>query len=226
MRACDAMIDEYVRTLGSRLRGPARLKADLMAEIRHGLEDAAETYRDGGLDERSAGRRAVAEFGGPDDLAPAYQAELTAGYGRRLALAVVLLPIGMLAADLMWWQPPGEPSPPPPGFLVLVTALDWGSYAAGVLALVALALLGAGGRRVGLAPSVVVRPLVGLALATSGLIWALGTVAAVEAVLESPAALTWPPMVAAWILLNGTFGAIVWYAVTALSATRDPEVAT
>lgn len=224
MRTCDAPIDAYVRTLSSRLRGPTRLKADLLAEVRHGLEDAAEAYLDGGLDERGAGDRAVAEFGGAAELAPAYQAELTAGYGRRLALTLVLLPVGMLTADRMWWQSPGEPSPPSTGFLFLVRALDWGSYAAGALALVALVLLGAGSRRVGLAPSVVVRPLAGLALVTCGLIWTLGAVAGVGAVVESPQALTWPPMIAAWILLNGTFGAMVWYATRALAATRIRQV--
>lgn len=224
MRACDAPIDAYVRTLNNRLRGPARLKADLMTEVRHGLEDAAEAYLDSGLDERAAGRRAVAEFGTPHDLAPVYQAELTAGYGRRLALTLVLLPIGMLTADLMWWQPPGEPTPPSAGFLFLVQALDWGSYAAGGLALVALVLLGAGSRWLVLAPRMVVRALAGVALVTCGLIWALGAVAGVNAVVESPQALTWPPMIAAWLLLNGTFGAMVWYATRALAATRIRQV--
>lgn len=223
MRRCEATIDDYVRSLDSRLRGPGRLKADLMTEIRHGLEDAAGAYVDGGLDERTAGRRAVADFGAPDDLAPAYQAELTAGYGRRLALTLVLLPVGMLTADLMWWQPPGEPSPPPAGFLVLVRALDWGSYVAGALALVALLLLGTGNRRVLLAPSLVVRPLVGVALVTCGLIWTLGVVAGIGAVVESPRALTWPPMIAAWIMLNATFGGIIWYATRTLAATRVRE---
>jgi len=41
--------------------------------------------------------------------------------------------------------------------------------------------------------------------------------------VESPRALTWPPMIAAWILLNATFGGIIWYATRTLAATRVRE---
>lgn len=34
-------IDQHLRLLSRHLRGPARLKADLLLEARHGLEDAA-----------------------------------------------------------------------------------------------------------------------------------------------------------------------------------------
>ncbi|HEX2773662.1 MAG TPA: permease prefix domain 1-containing protein, partial [Micromonosporaceae bacterium] len=198
----DATIDEYVAALGRRLRGPRRPKTDLVREVRHSLTDAAEAYVDSGLDPRTAQSRAVADFGALDDLVPAYQAELAAGYGRRLALVLVLLPVGMLTADSLWWQPPGEPSPPPTGFLFMVEALDWTSYAVGALSLLAYLLLGVGTRRYALTPRTVVRPLAALAVVACGLIWSLGTVAAVGAVQESPQALAWPPMIAAWIMLN------------------------
>jgi hypothetical protein len=224
MRA-DATIDEYVATLGRRLTGPGRLKADLVREVRHGLDDAAEAYADSGLDQRAAESRAVAEFGDLRDLLPAYQAELTAGYGRRLALILMLLPLGMLTADSLWWQPPGEPAPPPTGFLFMVEALDWTSYAVGALSLLALVFLGPGMRRYALAPHVVVRPLAALALIACGLIWSLGTVAAVGAVQESPRALTWPPMIAAWVMLNAVFGTVMACAARALTTTRQKAAA-
>jgi hypothetical protein len=225
MRASDALsIDDYLLALDSRLRGPARVKADLVAEARGGLEDAAEAYVRDGLDPRAAQERAVADFGAPDELAPAYQAELTAGQGRRLALVLALLPAGMLTADSLWWRPPGEPEAPPTLFLFMVQALDWISYAVGALALLALFLLGAGGRRMSLQPHAVVRPLAVTALVACALIWSLGTYAAVNAVVESPQALTWPPMIAAWIMLNTVFGLLIRSAALGVSATRRRSV--
>ncbi|WP_329104500.1 permease prefix domain 1-containing protein [Micromonospora sp. NBC_01699] len=219
MSTREAPIDHYLRLLGGRLRGPARLRRDLLTEVRDSLRDATEAYRECGLDPIAAQRRAVAEFGAPDRLAPAYQAELTAGQGRRLALLVALVPVAMLTADLMWWQPPATTPSAPSGFLLLVQALDWASYAAGALALLALLLLGPAGRRWPIAPRGVVRPLAVVALVVGGLIWALGVFAGVNAVRESPAALTWPPMITAWIMLNATFGLLTWLTVRAIAAT-------
>lgn len=222
MRAPDATaIDDYLRQLGGELRGPRRLKADLLTEARGGLEDAAEAFVRDGLDAGTAQRRAVAEFGVPDELASAYQAELTAGQGRRLALLVALLPAGMLTADLMWWQPPGEAAEPPPTpFLILVETLDWTSYAAGAAALVALFLLGPASRRRWIDPRRIVRPLALLALATCLFIWALGTFAAVGTVTETPGVLTWPPMLAAWLMLNTLFWLLTRMALRVVAVTR------
>ncbi|RKR88596.1 hypothetical protein BDK92_2924 [Micromonospora pisi] len=216
----ESPIDQHVRLLGQRLRGPARLKQDLLTEARDSLRDAAEAYLDDGLDPVTAEHRAVAEFGAAGQLAPAYQAELSAGQGRRLALLMALVPAGMLTADLMWWQPPATTPSATSGFLILVQALDWASYAAGALALLALYLLGPGGRRWSVAPRTVVRPLAMVALVVGAAIWALGAVAGVNAARESPAALTWPPMIAAWILLTATFGLLTTMTVRVIGATR------
>ncbi|WP_326562525.1 permease prefix domain 1-containing protein [Micromonospora sp. NBC_01796] len=224
MSTCEAPIDHYLRLLDERLRGPASRKRDLLTEARDSLWDATEAYRDSGLEAVAAQRRAVAEFGTPDQLAPAYQAELTAGQGRRLALVVALVPVAMLTADLMWWQPPATTPSAPSGFLLMVRALDWASYAAGALALVTLLLLGPASRRWHLAPRTVVRPLALVALVVGGLIWALGAFAGVNATLESPAALTWPPMIAAWIMLNATFGLLTWMTVRVIAATGPRPV--
>jgi len=219
-------IDDYLRLIGSRLRGPARLKADLLAEARGSLEDATEAYTESGLDRWTAQRRAVADFGGPDVLAPAYQAELTAGQGRRLALTLPLLPVSMLTADLMWWKPPAESrETPPPLFLLLVETLDWTSYAVGVMAMVALFLLGPAGRRWAVAPRAVARPLAVTAVTACALIWSMGTFAAVNQVLAAPQSLTWPPMIAAWVMLNAGFGLLSGAGVRLIAATGRRAVA-
>ena len=217
-------IDHCLRLLGTQLRGPARLKRDLLTEARDSLHDAAQAYQEMGLDGPAAQRRAVAEFGTPGQLVPAYQAELTAGQGRRLALLVALVPVAMLTADLMWWQPPAATPSAPSGFVLMVQALDWAAYAAGALALLALFLLGPAGRRWALPPRSVVRPLAVVALIVCALIWALGTVAAVTSVRESPAALTWPPMIAAWIMLNTTFGLLILMTLRVIRATGHRPV--
>lgn len=136
MRVRDAVpIDDYLRTLGAALHGPSRLKAELLAEARGGLEDAADAYTLSGLDPRAAQRRAA-------------------------------------------------------------------------------------GRRRAVDPRAIVRPLAVVALAASAVIWSVGTFAAVTAVVESPRALTWPPMIAAWVLLNTVFGLLARCAVRAITAAR------
>lgn len=225
MRPADAPIDAYLRQLAGHLHGPRRQKADVIAEARGSLEDAADAYRESGLDARAAQVRAVAEFGDARDLAPAYQTELTAGQGRRLALVTALLPAGMLTADLMWWQPPDvSPATPPTAFLVMVEVLDWTSYAVGALAVLALVALWRGARR-GHDPRRIVRTLALAAVAACTLIWGLGTFAAVESVYADPRALTWPPMLAAWAMLNGMGGYLVWRGLRCVAATRAAVVA-
>ncbi|RQX58081.1 hypothetical protein DLJ57_04450, partial [Micromonospora chalcea] len=59
----EAVVDRRLRELSGRLYGPDRLKADLLTETRHALEDAVEAYREEGLPRAEAERRAVAEFG-------------------------------------------------------------------------------------------------------------------------------------------------------------------
>jgi len=47
-------IDEYLPRLDGQLRGSARRRADLLAEARGGLEDAADAYQSGGPGPRTA----------------------------------------------------------------------------------------------------------------------------------------------------------------------------
>ena len=95
------VIDQHVAMLDAALRGPRRSKADLLAEARDGLVDAADSYADQGLPRDAAERRAVEGFGSVRDVAPAYQAELDLSQGRRTALSMLVV----LALQPLLWGP-------------------------------------------------------------------------------------------------------------------------
>jgi hypothetical protein len=99
--AAAGVISRYVDSLDERLRGPAAVKADLLAEARDSLDDAAHGYRDGGLSEEDAERRAVEEFGPLAVVAPGYQAELAAAHAATtLRTVAVLIPLTYLLWEL------------------------------------------------------------------------------------------------------------------------------
>ncbi len=106
-------IAEHVAAVNSALRGPRGRRADLLGELRDGLDDTAAAYVAAGLAADEAERRAVAESGTVADLAPAYQAELAANQGKRLAMLLgLIMPANYLIWDLLWrqdtsggWQP-------------------------------------------------------------------------------------------------------------------------
>ncbi|MCS7479769.1 permease prefix domain 1-containing protein [Umezawaea endophytica] len=103
------VIDEYVGDLARRLRGPAHVKADLLAEARDSLDDAADSYRDTGLSTEDAERRAVGEFGPLAVVAPGYQAELAAAHAATMLRTVMLLiPLTYVLWELnrMFWIGP------------------------------------------------------------------------------------------------------------------------
>ncbi|MFJ5225021.1 permease prefix domain 1-containing protein [Streptomyces sp. NPDC088400] len=95
------MIDRYVAELDEALYGPRTVKADLLAEARDGLIDAAEAYEESGLDRASAERRAVADFGPVGTIAPDYQTELALAQGRRTA---VLISAVLTIQPVAWWM--------------------------------------------------------------------------------------------------------------------------
>ncbi|MEH0825115.1 MULTISPECIES: permease prefix domain 1-containing protein [unclassified Micromonospora] len=223
MRGCDEVrVADRLRELDDRLRGPARLKAELMVELRHALDDAAEAYREGGLSAAEAERRAVAEFGAPAQLAPAYQAELAAAALRGLsvrafAVALVLL----VAGDLTWKGSSWSGGPPPPaGYLLLSASVNWVWLGVAGFALAALAL-GAGAARRGRADVPVAGRLVGL-----GLTGALALGAAVGVALFAwsvqlwDAALTWPPMIIGALLVGAGYCSLARAARCWLRAAR------
>jgi hypothetical protein len=134
-------IDAYIADLDSALRGPRRARADLLAEARDGLADAAEAYVSAGLRPAEAARRALAEFGGVAEVAPAYQEELAAAQGRRTALGILIVHLAVaVEGNLSWrlfdfWQGhhPGT------AYLTIARVTDLAQYAI-VVALVALLL--------------------------------------------------------------------------------------
>ncbi len=100
-------IDDFVAGLNERLRGPRRVRTDLVAEARDGLVDAAEAYEAAGLCPAEASRRALADFGAYREVVPDYQAELAVAQGRRTMLLIaVALPLLVVTAPLMWWHSP------------------------------------------------------------------------------------------------------------------------
>jgi hypothetical protein len=97
------VIDVYIAELAGTLRGPRRVKADLLTEARDSLVDAAEAYERGGLSPAAAQRRAVGEFGQIRQIAPGYQTELALAQGRRTALLVfTIVSVQYLSAEAAW----------------------------------------------------------------------------------------------------------------------------
>ncbi|MGN9764659.1 permease prefix domain 1-containing protein [Micromonospora sp. SD12] len=211
------IVEERLRELGARLRGPRRLRSDLLAEARHGLLDAVDAYRESGLPAAEAQRRAVAEFGTPAELAPAYQAELAAGALRGLSLRVVALAtVAFVAGDLTWQGASWDGSPPPAAYQLLSASVGWIWAAAFVLA--AIGLLPAGrsalrGRAVDRAVGTALTGVLALGvLAGSTLFaWSIGL---------WDAALTWPPMIIGTVVAAAGYLWLGRAAHTWLLATR------
>lgn len=83
-------VEEYAEALAAALRGPARAKARMVAEMRDGLADTVAACADAGLPPDRALERAVREFGTVAELAPACQRELTVAQVRHTSRAVTL----------------------------------------------------------------------------------------------------------------------------------------
>ncbi|MEU2661666.1 permease prefix domain 1-containing protein [Micromonospora sp. NBC_01740] len=184
-------VEERLRELGAHLRGPRRLKSDLLTEARHGLLDAVDAYRADGLPATEAQHRAVADFGSPAELAPAYQAELAAGALRGLSLRVIALAtVAFVAGDLTWQGSSWGGSPPPAAYQLLSASVGWIWAAAFALAATGLlragraALRGGADRAVGAALVGVLA--LGVLTGSALFAWSIGL---------WDDALTWPPMI-------------------------------
>lgn len=205
MRVGDgAVVEDRLRELGDRLRGPARLRSDLLTEARHALLDAAEAYRDEGLSAADAERRAVAEFGSPAQLAPAYQAELAAGALRGLSLRVVAVAATLIVAgDLTWQGSSWSDGPAPPaGYQLLSASLNWIWLTALGLAVAGL-LLAARAARAERTGAPAVGRAVGAGLTVVLVLGALaGSAIFVWSIALWDAALTWPPMIIGMVVVS------------------------
>ncbi|MGC5018578.1 permease prefix domain 1-containing protein [Micromonospora sp. DT47] len=215
-------VEERLREFDDRLRGPGRLKAELIVELRDALTDAAEAYREGGLPAAEAERRAVAEFGTPAQLVPAYQAELAAGALRGLSLRALLVALTLMAAgDLTWQGSSWSDGPrPPAGYLLLSASMDgiWLAVAGFALAGLVLGRLAARRGWAGTSPAA---RLLGLGL-TAALV--LGSVAGVGLFTWSvrlwDAALTWPPMIIGAVVTGAAWFSLARAGRYWLAATR------
>lgn len=126
----------YLVAVDSRLRGPRRLRADLLLEVRDGLTDATDAWCDAGLPDTAAEHRAAAEFGDPRRLAEEFQTVLATITVRRLALIAGLLPLLTLAWSDAWSRGPSGSVGAPGLCHFLSIALDWiGGALAAVAAL-------------------------------------------------------------------------------------------
>lgn len=143
------VIERYVSTLEGRLRGPRHVKVDLLAEARDSLDDAAESYREGGLTATDAELRAVGEFGPLNVVAHEYQSELAATHGANTVRALLLfVPLAHVLWELnrmFWigsWSQLG--APPPQWYITVARANDtvtWVIAAGAAVALIAGRLL-------------------------------------------------------------------------------------
>ncbi|GAB3984417.1 hypothetical protein GCM10029978_094050 [Actinoallomurus acanthiterrae] len=83
------VIGSYLADTAGRLIGPDRARRDILDELAAGLADAADAHADAGMDPVQAAHAAVTEFGGPDQVADGFRAELAAAQARRTALTVL-----------------------------------------------------------------------------------------------------------------------------------------
>jgi hypothetical protein len=116
------LVEDYLAEVGARLPGPARQRASILAELRGGLLDTVDAYRDAGVSAANgaharagataaadaaadaatadaATATAIEEFGDPGLIAAAFGPGLALGQARRVALA--LLVTGPLVG-LLW----------------------------------------------------------------------------------------------------------------------------
>ncbi len=96
-------VTNHIAALEGALLGPRRVRRSMIAEARAGLLDAVEAYRGGGVPPDRAEELAIRDFGSVGEVAPSYQAELTARQGRAAAvLYAVVFPTMLLGWDLLW----------------------------------------------------------------------------------------------------------------------------
>ncbi len=220
-----SLLDDYVAGLSGALRGPRRVKADLVAEARDGLVDATEAYQRDGLPAERAQRRAVTEFGSYADVVPGYQAELAVAQGRRTTLlfAVALVALRYLT-PLMWhsrWTGGGAGAA---GYQWLAACFDYLTLAGAVVALLAWLALGWGSRFVpdgARLTRLVGRGALGF-LALHGL---SGAAIYLWSLAQWPDFVRWPLLWAGIVLANAAFCVATVYAWRCVAVTRTARYA-
>jgi hypothetical protein len=96
----ESAIDAYLRRVADSLPGPENARADIVAELRSAILDAADDRRAAGTPAEAAAEGSIAEFGDAHELATSFLPELAVRRARRLALGLVAtaVPIGLLWA--------------------------------------------------------------------------------------------------------------------------------
>lgn len=225
-----AIIDRYADGLAAALRGPRRLRADLVAEARDSLLDATEAHIEAGLPPAVAAQRAVAEFGRHREIVPGYQRELAAAQGKRTVLwLATALPLLHASAPLMWWRGPWRDSSPAPGssYWTLTTDYDYLSIGASLAAVILLIGFGWGSRYIGDGLRYAQAVGVGV-LAFLMVHGAAGVAVFAMSVYHWPGVASWPPALIGIGLNAAAFGyatLTAWRCVVACRNARRASVA-
>ncbi|MET7398573.1 permease prefix domain 1-containing protein [Dactylosporangium sp. NPDC005572] len=222
----DGPIERYAAGLAAALRGPRRVRDEMVAEARDGLQDAAEALEEAGLDRVAAERRAVADFGTYRQVVPSYQAELASHQGKRTALWIALaLPVMMLLEPLMWWDSPWSIDERASAlYWVLVEHFQHTSFGAAAVAALVVAGFSWGSRY--LRDGVRYTRIVGFGtMAFLGLHGLVGAAVFVLSIMQWPAAATWPPVIVGMLVNAAAFGYAGLLAVRCVTVTRSPVVA-
>lgn len=82
-------LERYLGDISALLPGPPRARADIVAELRSGLLDAADAHRSAGLRRSQAEQAAMGEFGDAAVVARGFRGELAARQARRVATALL-----------------------------------------------------------------------------------------------------------------------------------------
>jgi hypothetical protein len=127
-------IAAYLDDLSARLLGPRRRRAQILAELRDGLDQATDKHRAAGMSAQQAQTAAVAQFGSPPVVADAFAGELATAYARRTTALYVIT--GPLVG--IWWLLLLRPDPWRAGLIALLVAIP-------VLPLIILAIATAAG---------------------------------------------------------------------------------
>jgi hypothetical protein len=130
----DSPVDAYLAEIAALLHGPHRRRAQILTELRDGLDHAVDDHRADGATEAQAELDAVAQFGTPRAVASAFADELTTAYARRTLAAY----IATGPAVGVWWLLLLQPHPWRGGPIALLVAIP-------VLPLVAVAIATAAG---------------------------------------------------------------------------------
>lgn len=92
-------MNEYIAAVAAPLRGPRRVRRDMLAEIENGFEEAVAERVAAGLSHGEAVDGAASEFGEPRIVAAEVQRELEAAQARQTAWTLL---IALPAMTIMW----------------------------------------------------------------------------------------------------------------------------